>query len=167
MNLEISLGNVVTGLITGGFAVAAVIISNQLTFRRGYREKLWDLRRTAYGEILSALSQVENVFDIAALYIEENAQRYFEGEGGHYERHQQRVSESMSIARKRFSNDYLVLSQNFIVLFEQMEKRLSAISEDPDLTPDLSHSEFGEAIRKHRAPLLDVARNEILKARAD
>lgn len=150
-------------IVTGGATVVAVVIANRLSFRRTSSEKIWDLRRQAYGEILSALAKVENVLDIAGEYIHESEVRYFEE--GVSKLHDSRISESMDIARKRFDDEYLVLSPRFISCFDKMQKELSALGNDPDQTPDESHAEFDAVIRKHRPLLLTLARSEILDAK--
>ena len=44
--------DILTPLITAGAAVLAVIIGNKLSYTRSYNEKIWDLKRPAYGLIL-------------------------------------------------------------------------------------------------------------------
>jgi hypothetical protein len=158
--MEIPWGNIVTAIAT----VIAVVIANKLTLKRTSSEKIWDFRRQAYGEILSALSQVENVLDLAREWMQEGLMRYFDEQIS--QTHNERISENMVAARKRFSDDYLVLSREFILRYEAMQKELDANDADSNLTPDESHMAFDATIRKHRTRLLEVARSEVLGAKA-
>jgi hypothetical protein len=63
--MEIPLGNVVTGIAT----VIAVVIANRLTYSRSTKERLWDLRRQAYGVILAELGAADRIIHGANKYI--------------------------------------------------------------------------------------------------
>jgi len=151
--MEIPIGSLVTAAAT----VVCVVIANMLTFKRSSREKIWDLRRQAYGAILSALATVERICDSADEYIQEDEERYFHGDD--YRRHNSQIAEQMSIARRRFADDYLVFSDEFVALFEKFTRALS----DGDLfaTPPEEHDHFVEVLRECRLLLLSKARSEI------
>jgi hypothetical protein len=72
--VEIPWGSVVTAIAT----MVAVVIANWLSFGHSNKEKLWDLRRQAYGLILSEFAEIEQICDSANEYIQEDAYRYFE-----------------------------------------------------------------------------------------
>ena len=151
--MDISVGSIITSAAT----IVGVVISNRLSARQTNSAKMWDLRREAYGVILSSLGSVSRVLEIAQDYIDENSYRYFESDI--LEKHDERISGLMSKASDRFTNDYLVLSSDFISSYEAMQSDLgqAQYAGFPD-----DHSMFAEAIWKHRPLLLAQARKEIM-----
>jgi hypothetical protein len=151
---EIPYGNIITGIAT----VVAVVIANRLSYGRTNREKLWDLRRQSYGFILSELGSIEQICDIADEYISEGGeQRYFEGQD---QLHNEKIHMHMNAMRKRFADDYLILSDTFIALYEKLSKEMSS---DPyNSTPSDDHDIFSAAIRKYRPLLTTLARSEMM-----
>lgn len=118
--------------------------------------KLWDLRREAYGVILSGLGSVDRILDAAEDYIAQDSYLYFNGENSG--EHNRRISEYMVAVHQRFSDDYLILSADFIAFFESLSFDMAqAAYEGP---PD-DHEIFAAAIRKYRPLLLKQARKEI------
>jgi hypothetical protein len=151
--MEIPLGSLVTAIAT----VVCVVVANTLTLHRSHKEKTWDLRRQAYGAILSALGSVERICDSADEYIREDSDRYFRED--YSARHNEQIAEHMSIARQRFSDDYLVFSDEFVALFEEFLKGLD--HEDPWSLADEQYEAFAAVLRKYRPLLLTKARREI------
>jgi hypothetical protein len=149
---EIPYGNIITGVAT----VVAVVIANKLSYGRTNKEKVWDLRRQAYGFITSELRAVERICDIADEYISEvGAMNYFDGPD---RKHTAQIHDHMNSIRNRFSDDYLTLSDGFIALYEELTKEMTG---DPNnnLPPD-DHDIFCAAIRKYRPLLTSLARSE-------
>jgi hypothetical protein len=105
----------VIGSVTS--AVVVTGLTNRLSCRRTQKEKLWDLRRQAYGEILSELHAVERILGSMDEGISELGEmNYFEGRYSNEDN--TRVNEHMGKIGRRFSEDYLILSEKFIALFE-------------------------------------------------
>jgi hypothetical protein len=145
-----------TPVITAGAAVLAVIIGNRLSYARTYKEKLWDLKRPAYGTILSELAAIEQICDSADRYIEEDSDRYFETIE---QKHNVKIFQHFGVINKRIADDYLILSEEFIALYVELTKEMSG---DPNNTdPPEDHEKFAAAIRKYRPLLIDLARSEM------
>ena len=150
--VEIPFGNIITGVAT----VVAVVIANRLSYGRTNKEKVWDLRRQAYGLILSELGAIEQICDTADEYISEDEDRYFDGLD---QKHNKEIAEHMGAIRKRVADDYLILSDAFIALYDELLKEMSG---DPynDISSE-AHDTFCAAIRKHRPLLGALARSEM------
>jgi len=151
--MEIPIGSLVTAAAT----VVCVVIANILTLKRSSREKTWDLRRQAYGAILSALATVKRICHSAEEYIQEDEMRYFDSD--HFPRHNSEIAEQLSIARRRFSDDYLVFSDEFVALFEKFTRALSG--GDLFASPPEEQDHFVAVLREYRPLLLSKARSEI------
>jgi hypothetical protein len=68
-----------SNLITGLFTLLGTFLGSWLTSGRARHEKLWDVRREAYGVIASELGAITRVLDIADVMIaERDIQSYFE-----------------------------------------------------------------------------------------
>src|SRR4051794_9359236 len=104
----------ITSLISG---MLAAFLTHLLTARRSTREKLWDLRRVAYGTILAELHAVERVLDTALEYISEDEDSYFHGPA--FPKYNEIISTHMSYAKQAYTNNYLILSAAFITLYEE------------------------------------------------
>jgi hypothetical protein len=151
--MEIPYGSILTSIGT----VIGVVVANWLTYHRSNREKVWDLRRQAYGVILSELAAAERICDSADEYIQENVFRYFESEVGRT--HDNEILKDLTVARQRVSDDYLILSEAFIALYAQFDIEKSG---DPyNGNPPENHDRFAQALRKNRKLLLAQARSEM------
>jgi hypothetical protein len=146
-----------SAIISALSALGGAFIGSHLSYQRTSKEKIWDLRRQAYGVIIAELAQIESILDDASEYIAQDAPRYFEEVVG---KHNEKISAHFSIADKKFSDDYLVLSDEFIAIYTAMKNEYS---QDPYeiLTPEDDHEKFSAAIRKYRPKLLVQARTEI------
>lgn len=149
----LSFGSLITPLVT----TIGVILANQLTYGLGNRQKVWELRRQAYGVILSGLSAVERICNVADEYIEEDLTRYFDSDI--FGKHNEQIHDQMNIVRERFTSDYLILSDEFIALFAEFDDALSTGAPDDD--PPEEHDRFAEAVRLWRPRLLAQARQEM------
>jgi hypothetical protein len=149
--MEIPLGNVVTAIAT----VIAVVVANRLTYSRSTKERLWDLRRQAYGVILTELAAIDRISHAANEYID-GVGGYFESEyfGGDVAK----IGEHMKVVRDRFSNDYLILSDDFIRIFDTF---LGELSGDPNVAGHDEHLRTRGVITKYRPLLLAQARSEM------
>src|SRR5688572_27076503 len=113
--MEWPIGNIVTAVAT----VIAVVIANRLTFSRTNKEKLWDLRRQAYGVILTELAAIERVYVEVDGFIEMHGEEeYFQSEQLHDD--SKIIAEHLTKANNRFADDYLIMSAEFIQIYERM-----------------------------------------------
>ena len=87
--------------------------------------------------------------------MQEDKHRYFESDA--LDAHNRQINEHMKTTRQRFSDDYLILSDQFIALFEAFMSDLDAMP--PGEIPPVEYELFAAAVRKHR-PLLLCARAE-------
>jgi hypothetical protein len=148
---------IITALIALIGPIAGVIIGNRLAHTRSSRQRLWDLQRPAYGQILSGLGDVERICDDADEYISERGfHDYFDNPA--HERHNDEIAKLMASVRRRFSDDYLILSDDFISIFNELTNEMAT---DPNSSPEEDHDNFAKAIRKYRPRLLTVARAEM------
>jgi hypothetical protein len=156
--MQTPYGDVITATATVTAAIAGVIIANGLTYRRSNKERLWDLRRETYGIILSELAAVEQICDgIDEAASERSYLEYWNTKGR--ERDDAEISDCMSRARKRYTADYLVLSDGFIKAFDELTADMRG---DPyNFSPPEEHDSFSAAIRKHRPQLLALAHAEM------
>ena len=118
--MDFPVGNVVTAFAT----VVSVVIANRLSSTQSGWAKLWDFRRQAYGVILSESPRWKGSA-IRRITIGRKAMSgYFESESRDAINTQ--IAEHMGTVRKRFSDDYLILSDPFIALFETFIADLEA-----------------------------------------
>jgi hypothetical protein len=152
--MDIPLGNIITAVAT----VGAVVVANRLSYRRSNRERLWDLRRETYGFLLSELASVEHVCDsIDEAIAERSYAAYWETKSR--ARDDADIAERMGKVRQRFSDDYLILSDEFIRVFDDLTRESRG---DPyNSSPPEEYELFSGAMRKHRPRLLAVAREEM------
>ncbi len=151
--MELPVGNIVTGVAT----VISVVIANRLSSNQSGQAKLWDFRRQACGVILSELAAVERLCTVADEYMAEDVHRYFESDARN--KHNEQIAGHMKTLQQRFSDDYLILSDSFIGLFEAFTSDLE--SGPPDEGYPDQDERFSEAVRKHRSLLLAQARKEM------
>lgn len=142
--------------ITPGVTVIAVLLTNQLTYGRGNKEKLWELRRQAYSVILSELVAVERICDSADSYIRQDEVRYYES--NYCNDHNSNINDHMAIVRGRFASDYLILSDAFIRFFDGFDE---AVRGDYDDDQREAYHRFAAAMRQWRPRLSAQARSEM------
>ena len=61
MRMKVTFDNVLTvvaAVVTVVGTIVGVVIANRMTASRSYNEKIWELRRSAYGFILAELGAV-------------------------------------------------------------------------------------------------------------
>jgi len=143
-----------TNLVSGAMGA---ILTNVLNARRSTDEKLWELRRNGYGVILAELSAIERILSSADEYMQENETRYFDEKVSRA--HDERIAWHMELVRKSYTDNYLILSDRFIGLFEEFLRSLD--HGDPNLIPTEEHEIFAAAVRAARPKLLQQARNEM------
>ena len=150
-------GSVVTAVTTLASVVVGALLTNLLNAGRSTDEKLWELRRIAYGSILAELKAVEWVLESADECISEDEYRYFDAELSR--RHNETMSNHMQVVRKSYLDNYLTMSDRFIAVFEDFLRSLD--DRDPNLMPPEEHEKFADAVRAARPKLLQQARSEM------
>lgn len=150
------MNGLITALITSVSALVGVFVANYLSSIRATEDKVWDLRRQAYGVIISELSSIESVLNNAKEMIDEDEQRYFMGEG--YDRHNKIIGRHNSKLHQRFADDYLILSDEFIAEFEKFSEA-TEVSDPNDGIVEV-RDQFDTAVREYRPRLLKIARAE-------
>ncbi|HUZ32611.1 MAG TPA: hypothetical protein VMV19_11015 [Xanthobacteraceae bacterium] len=157
--MQLTSDNIVTisaAILTVGGTIVGVIIANRMGHSRSYKTKIWDLRRPAYGLILSELGFIERICDNADEYIAEDQDRYF---ATVEQKDNAEIARHMAIIRKRFAEDYLILSSDFISLYGSLQKEMAS---DPyNSVPPEAHEAFSAAVRKFRPLLIALAKAEI------
>ena len=140
----------VTTLVSGALGA---FITNVLNSRRSTDEKIWELRRTSYGSILAELAAVESVLDdidsdivLGRHFTQEITNTYNKETGTHLES-----------ARKAYTDNYLILSERFIELFEDF---LRSLNYEVQYPPE-EYKVFSGVIRAARPKLLQQARSEM------
>jgi len=151
--------DIAQSLISAISGLAGVFLGGWLTFRNAGKEKLIDLRRNAYGEILFELLEVEKVLDTAAECIAEGGwDRYFNSDVSN--KHSEQLSTHMSKIEKRLSGDYLIISDEFRSLYDVFRTERQASDDVPFYEED---DTFELALKKHRPLLLAQARKEVTR----
>ncbi len=149
--------NIVTALIALISVTAGAMLANALTARRSSDEKIWELRRTAYGIVLAKFVSVDRVLDNADQIISQDkkagvvspaAAKYYELLG--------RYSAEV---RGLYADNYLVLSEEFIDLLEEFLRTLD--NTDPALNVSEEYEIFAAAVRAARPKLLQQAKSEL------
>jgi hypothetical protein len=139
------------------YVIIGAIITYMLNVRRSTHEKLWELRRVAYGSILAEMKYVEYVLDSADEYIKKDEMRYFAGQA--FIHHNAAIGKHMLTVRKNYMDNYLILSEKFISEFDLLLNYLD--STYPDFDPQEEHTHFASAIRAAQPKLLRQARSEM------
>jgi hypothetical protein len=152
--MDFPIGNILTAAAT----VVAVVIANRLTFSRTNKERLWDLRRQAYGVIVTEFAAMERV------YVEIDGFIGMHGEEAYFRDEQmfddgKVLAAHMSEANSRFADDYLVLSDQFIQIYEQMLDEIH--NTDPNVAGMEGRKAVSVAVRAARPKLLAQARSEM------
>lgn len=139
--------------------IAGVLVGHWLSSGHSRKEKINDLRRVAYGGILSELSAAQYSYDAAASNIAENSHGYHASDL--WDQQSDRIFAHMTKARQRFTDDYLVLSDAFISRWEVMMNAKETVSNrDPD-DPFVNVEEHGKIVQAARVDLMKIARTEI------
>jgi hypothetical protein len=137
--------------------VAGAVLTNTLSSHHSNEEKIWELRRVACGSILAKLTEVEWVLDNADEYIQQDEMRYFHEDISN--KHKEIIANHMISVRKSYTDNYLILSDRFIALFEDFLRSLD--DRYSNLLPPEEHEKFAVAVRTVRPKLLQQARSEI------
>jgi len=130
-----------------------------LNTRRSTLEKLSDLmRRIAYGSILADLMSIEAVLFQADEHTSfTEAYNYYNSE--QFTNHNKTISEHVQSIRKVYKENYLILSDEFIGLYEKMDREMRA--DDPNNGPEEDHEIFATAVRTARPKLLAQGKSEL------
>jgi hypothetical protein len=158
MEIPAGVVNIITAVVTATTTLVVVFVTNRLALFRSSKEKLWDLKRQVYGQILSELADAERVLDVANEFIVERGYEYYHGTE-YYSKHQSKLFDHLFSIRKKFSDDYLILSDSFIELFQKLSDEL--FLDEPNEDPPERHERIEGAVKKYRPLLTTQARNEL------
>jgi hypothetical protein len=150
--MDLSLKDVLTPLAT----VIAVFVTSRLSLRRTSAEKIWEVRRQAYSEVIAALTHVEKICDSADEMIAENAHWYFDSPTSM--RHNEQISQHLQRMRTAITDNYVVLSPRFVAAYDDYLEDVSGSEND---SPPDEQDTFSKAVRRCRRRMLEVAREEI------
>ncbi|SFI43536.1 hypothetical protein SAMN05216304_102740 [Bosea sp. OK403] len=142
-------GNLITAIST----LFAVILTATITSRRGFRAKLWDLKREAYGEILHNLRE-------GIAHLQEVAASQRAGNNDAAIAANRRVEEAANAARICVVRGSVFLPEHFLAAYDEYTAELlkAATSENEDRV----QAEIA-VIQSHRIKLQQLARSEIMK----
>lgn len=150
--MDIPYGNIITVVITAATTLAAVVVTNWLSYRRSNRERLWELRREIYGTILSELAAVEHICNgIDEAVAERSYEEYWNTKARVHD--DNNIFERMGTIRKKATDNYLVLTDEFIIAYDNFNNDMKPDDPHGDLPPE-EYERFSAAIRKHRPKLL-------------
>jgi hypothetical protein len=136
--------------------VVGAILTNRLTFRRSSREKLWDLRRETYSYIVVRLSRAKKQCADINEYLADDPQRFWNLDKNTT---MDRFYEGIREAFERYSDDNLICSPEFILIFEQFD---AATNPDPyNDGPDDTYDLYSTALKKFVPKLVAQAGKEI------
>jgi hypothetical protein len=159
--MHISPDNTVTimaAVVTVVGTIVGVVIANRLTYVRSSKEKIWDLRRVAYSQILSELGSIERICDIADEYISETgSDEYWETKAR--QNHDNEIARRMQNTRSYYSDYYLILSRKFIEAYDGFVRE--ARSDPYNSLPEEKRDILADAVRKHRTLLIALARDDM------
>lgn len=151
------IGAAVGGLIAIISGTTVAVVTNSLMARRAYEEKIWELKRTAYGSIFAGLTAVELVLDHIEDSLENsNYETYYRTDA--YKKHSKQIADIMIEVKSTYTCNYLILSPQFIEVFDAF---LKDIADDPCALPPDNDETFASAVRAVRPKLLEQARKEI------
>lgn len=138
--------------------LAGILLGSWLTSGRTQKEKLWDLRRAAYGVILSQIGLINRIYSLGNEIISHTDEHsYFESSARR--EHEERIAKHWSTARSRFEDDYLVLSDEFIAAFEKIISDRE--HDNPNEGWDEERERFENSIREAIPLLMAQARHEV------
>jgi hypothetical protein len=140
------VGNIITGIMT----LVGVFIGSRLSYGRSIKEKLWDVRREAYGGMLSELAEVDRITKGADVWMATmGAGEYLNSDSSQQDR--KKIRNHMSVVWRKYSDDHLVMSDEFIRIFESF---ISKFDEgDPNDASYALHLQKRKIITEHRALL--------------
>jgi hypothetical protein len=144
-------------LIPAISGLTGVWLGGWLSFKRSTTEKLLELRRATYGAILSDMWEVERICDIVDEHVSQvGVETFFHSDASR--KFNNMITIHVDAIRKRFTADYLNISDDFRSIYEAMNRTHS--SGDAELPPD-EHEHFANTVRQYRVLLLAQARKEM------
>lgn len=145
-------------LITALSTLAAVYMTSYLTGRRSARERLWDLQREAFGDIISSIREGERV--VVRLSELADAARANPSLKAALIELNNEWMETGAVGRRRAYRDGLILPVEFNGVYERMSERLNLL--DKDQRPQTERGHDALAIMKDaREQLEQLARKHL------
>lgn len=151
-----------SALITALSTIAAVFATSFLTERRSRRERLWDLQREAFGEIISSVREGERmVLRLSELAEAANINPSFRAALAELNKEWR---EAAAVGRRRAARDGLVLPDAFNEAYQLMAQKLNEL--DKDAEPQAARGPRAIAIMESSRKALEQIAREHLKRRA-
>jgi hypothetical protein len=147
-----------TGIVTGIVTVIGVWLTSQLGYRRSTKEKFWDVRREAYGAILSELAEIDRITKGADVWMATMGTGEYYADG-RIDQDKVKIGEHMKVVWKRYSDDHLIMSNEFVSLFENFISEFDNV--DPNDATHSTHLRGRKIVTRYRALLLAQARSEM------
>ncbi|AMJ63253.1 hypothetical protein [Bosea sp. PAMC 26642] len=119
---------VVTGASTITGTLGAVVLTMWLTGRRTMRERLWDIRREAYGEIISALTETLAHTDEIIHVIDHVDPRHWPAEA--VSASVGRWNEHAAAARRHVAKNRVVLAADFLRVYDAFGVKMKELDAD-------------------------------------
>lgn len=149
--------SVISNMVAPLSGIIGVVVGHVLSRGHNRKEKIRDLRRAAYGAILSELSAAQPFYDAAADRIAEDPHYYHSSDA--WDRHYRQINDHMVSARNCFEREYLTLSEAFIDRYEAMMLQKAHARDEAD--PFANVEAYGAITRSARIDLMKIARNEV------
>lgn len=139
-----------SALITALSTIAAVVVTSYLSERRSTRERLWELQREAFGEIIGSVKEGERMV-LRLTALAEAAATNPSLNGSLVELNKQWV-EVGTVGRRRAARDGLILPDSFNDAYQRMTEKLNELDND-----EQPHSVRGRIA----AAILETSRKEL------
>jgi hypothetical protein len=139
-----------SALITALSTIAAVFATSFLTERRSRRERLWEIQREAFGEIISSVREGERMV-LRLSELAEVSKTNVSLRASLAELNKEWL-ETGAVGRRRATRDGLILPDAFNDAYQRMSQKLSALDGG-----DESHPERG----RRAMSIMETSRREL------
>lgn len=153
---------VLASLVTGGCALAGVVLMTRSSRTQAQSQRTWDARKLAYTSVLAKLKEAAEAADIVD-------RGYNSGEGGFgphdyfgssaRPRQEEAAGKAWASCQLEFSINHLIVSDEFLARFELLLECLPTDYED--LSPPEEAGRMAACLREAYGELLALARREM------
>ena len=156
---------VLASLVTGGCALAGVMLMTRSNTRQAQSQRTWNARKQCYTSILARLKEASEAADIVD-------RGYNSGEGGFgphdyfsssaREQEEDAAGEAWASCESEFSVNHLIVSDEFLARFELLLECLP--TEYEGVSPPVEANRRAACLREAYRNLLPLARREMFYA---
>jgi len=143
--------------------VSGVLLTHRVARDKFVRERLWEQRKDAYGEILASLMDAIGACEAVCNGFNEDGEDYFGT--AIYDRRIKETWDAWGEAHRVYVKNSLILSDEFTARFERLDHGLSQAHWDEDIPPDL-YGRCLELLRTAASELRPMAVREVNLSRA-